>query len=154
MKSSLKKIFIIFSFLLVFFSMQSVVYGQTSLLPEASGNSCKEGDATYCGNYVMNDFLKLAINISQIILGLVGSLSLLAFVIGGVMFMISGGSSDKVEKAKRILIAAVVGLVIVFASWIIIRFVILSLGSNPEMNSLEVDINKIPTPAAQVDANN
>ncbi len=154
MKNSLKKIFIIFSFLLVFFSTQSIVYGQTSLLPEASGDSCEEGDATYCGNYVMNDFIKLAINISQIILGLIGSLSLLAFVAGGVMFMISGGSSNNVEKAKKIITAAVVGLVIVFASWMIIRFVILSLGSNPEINSLEVDIKKIPTPATQENTSN
>ena len=122
------------------------VFAQEGLIPPPS----QGGD----GDYALNDFLVLAIKISQLILGLVGSLSLLAFVTGGVMFMISGGSSDKVEKAKRVLIAAVVGLVIVFASWIIIRFVILSLGSNPEMNSLEVDINKIPTPAAQVDANN
>jgi len=113
------------------------VFAQEGLIPPPS----QGGD----GDYALSDFLVLAIKISQLILGLVGSLSLLAFVAGGVMFMLSGGSSDKVEKAKRIITAAVVGLIIVFSSWIIIRFVILSLGSNPEINSLEVNISRIST---------
>lgn len=131
-----KKIIFSVSIIILFFLISiAPVFAQQGLIPSPS----QGGD----GNYALSDFLVLAINISQIILGLVGSLSLLAFVAGGVMFMISSGSSDKVEKAKRIITAAVVGLIIVFASWMIIRFVILSLGSSPEINSLEVNISRI-----------
>lgn len=75
----------------------------------------------------LNSFLVLAINISQYILGIVGSLTLLMFVIGGVQFMISAGSPESVSKAKKTIVAAVVGLLIVFSSWLIINFVMQSL---------------------------
>jgi hypothetical protein len=72
----------------------------------------------------VNDFIRIAVNVSKIILGLTGSLALLAFVYGGFVFLLSGGSAQNVEKGKGILKAAVIGLVIVFASYSIIQFVL------------------------------
>ncbi|MDP3836656.1 MAG: hypothetical protein Q8Q67_00945 [bacterium] len=80
------------------------------------------------GNYDLDDMVLLAIRASRIILGVVGSLALLMFVYGGLMFLISSGSSEKVGKAKNILIAATIGLVIVFASFVIIRLVLDTMG--------------------------
>lgn len=80
------------------------------------------------GTYDLNDMVLLAIRASRIILGIVGSLALLMFVYGGLMFLISSGSSEKVGKAKNILIAATIGLVIVFASFVIIRLVLDTMG--------------------------
>lgn len=94
----------------------------SGILPTPTGG--KGGD----GDYSLNDFIQLAVNVSEKILGLVGSLALLAFVYGGIMFLISGGNSEKVEKGKQILIGAVVGLVIVFTSYMIIQFTMSALG--------------------------
>ncbi len=80
------------------------------------------------GNYQINDFIILAINISKWILGMVGSLSLIMFIYGGFTFLISGGASDKIQDAKKIIVAAVIGLIIVFTSFLIIRFVMGTLG--------------------------
>jgi len=80
------------------------------------------------GNYTLNDFVQLGINISNIILGVVGSLSLLMFIYGGLTFLISAGSPDQISKAKKIIIAAVVGLIIVFTSYLIIAFILQGLG--------------------------
>jgi len=105
---------------------------QGGIMPAATGNTSCTGpnaSASYCGDYQVNDFVTLAINIAQLILGLVGSLSLIMFVYGGVMFLISAGSSDKIAQAKKILVAAVVGLIIVFSSWLIIKFVSDTLGA-------------------------
>ena len=44
--------------------------------------------------------------------------------------LISAGNSEKVSQAKGILTAAVIGLIIVFASYLIIQFVMQSLGVN------------------------
>ena len=74
----------------------------------------------------VNDFVRIAVNLSKIILGLTGSLALLAFVYGGFVFLLSGGSAQNVEKGKGILKAAVIGLVIVFANYTIIQFVLRS----------------------------
>lgn len=84
----------------------------------------------------LNSFIQLALNVSQFILGIVGSLTLLMFVVGGVQFMISAGSSESISKAKKTITAAVVGLLIVFSSWLIINFVVQSLGLNPTKGSV------------------
>jgi len=123
-----KKNILMVIFLGLFVFNISLAYSQ-GLVPEASGNSnCPGGDATYCGNYEVNDFVSLAINVSKWILGMVGSLALIMFIYGGVMFLISGGGSEKISQAKKIIIAAVIGLIIVFASYLIIQFVLGSMG--------------------------
>lgn len=61
------------------------------------------------------------------ILSLVGSVSLLMFVYGGLTWMTSAGVADKVKKGKDIIIWAVIGLAIVFTSYILVKFVITSL---------------------------
>jgi len=86
------------------------------------------GSCLSSGNCELNDFMRIAINVSKWILGITGSLSLLAFIYGGVMFLISAGSSERVNQAKSIIFGAVIGLVIVFASYTIIGFIFKALG--------------------------
>jgi hypothetical protein len=81
-----------------------------------------------CGNCDLNDFAQIAIAISNLILGLVGSLALLFFIYGGIMFLISSGSQERVTQAKQIIVGAVIGIVIVFTSYMIINFVAGALG--------------------------
>lgn len=80
------------------------------------------------GNYTVNDMVNVFVTYSQRALGIIGSIALLMFVYGGIMFLISGGSSEKVTKAKGIIIAAVVGIIIVFSSYLIIKFVLGAIG--------------------------
>lgn len=119
---SLIPVLIIASFFL--FSNYSLAQG--GIIPVASGG----GE----GRYTLNDFMLTGIKISDLILGLVGSLSLLMFVIGGVLFMLSGGSSEKISKAKNILVASVVGLLIVFSSYLIIKFTLSSIGAKNDFD--------------------
>ena len=70
----------------------------------------------------------VSIKVSQYILGIVGSLSLLAFVAGGLMLMLSGGKAEMVTRGKQTLIGAVIGLVVVFTSYMIVQLVFASLG--------------------------
>lgn len=76
----------------------------------------------------LKGFMQAALAVSDWILGIVGSLSLLMFIYGGVMFIISGGSSQRVEQGKQIIIGSIIGLTIVFASYTIIRFVFTAAG--------------------------
>lgn len=78
----------------------------------------------------LNDGVQLMVNVAQWILGIVGSLALLMFVLGGFMFLISGGNSQTVEKGKSILVGAVIGLIIVFCSYMIIKFSMAAMGLN------------------------
>lgn len=82
-----------------------------------------------CGTCTLNDFVRLGVNVANWILGIVGSLALLFFIYGGLTMIISGGKSEAVQKAKTILTNAIIGLIIVFTSWVIINFVYTTLVS-------------------------
>lgn len=98
---------------------------------QAQNSIVDPGNPNYAsGDYTLNDILLVGIGVSRWILGIVGALALAMFIYGGVIFLISGGSSEKIGQARKIIVAAVVGLIIVFASYIIIQFVLKSLGLN------------------------
>ena len=80
------------------------------------------------GSYSLNDVENFGVNIASIILSIVGSLSLLMFIYGGIMFLISGGSQDKIKKGKDIIKAAIIGLIITFSSVLIIKMFLGGLG--------------------------
>lgn len=96
--------------LLLIFSNQALA----ASLVDTSGNYAT-------GDYNLNDVRNYAVYLMSLILSLVGTISLLAFVYGGITLLLSAGSSDKVKKGLDIIKAAVVGLVITFASVLIIN---------------------------------
>lgn len=58
------------------------------------------------------------------VMGIVGSLALLMFVYGGLTWMTSSGSQEKVKKGKDILIWSAIGLVVIFSAYGITSFII------------------------------
>lgn len=80
------------------------------------------------GGYTLDHIRNYLIYLMYFILGLVGTLSLAAFVYGGIVFLTSTGSDQKVKKGKDILGAAVIGLLIVFSSVLIIQTLFNGLG--------------------------
>jgi uncharacterized membrane protein YwzB len=58
------------------------------------------------------------------LLGIVGSLSLIMFIYGGFLWIMSGGNEDNVKKGKETLKWAVMGIVVVFASYGILNFIL------------------------------
>jgi hypothetical protein len=66
----------------------------------------------------------VAVNIIHIVLGFLGLIAVIMILIGGFKWMTAGGNEDSVGEAKKIIIAAVIGLVIILAAWAITNFVI------------------------------
>ncbi len=94
-------------------------------------NSIVDTSGNYAtGDYTLNDIRNYAVYLMELILSLVGSLSLIAFIYGGVTFLLSAGSSEKVKKGMDIIKAAVVGLIITFASVLIINLFLGGLGAS------------------------
>ena len=71
-------------------------------------------------------FVLLVINYA---LGFLGILSVLLIIYGGYYWMFSGGNEQKVETAKKILLNATIGLIIVLLSASITFFVFKALGA-------------------------
>lgn len=70
----------------------------------------------------------LAGRIINTILGIVGSLALLMFIYGGITWMTAGGNEQRVKKGRDILSWAVLGLLVIFASYAILKFIFQALG--------------------------
>lgn len=61
------------------------------------------------------------------IMGVVGSIALLMFVYGGLTWMTSSGSQEKVKKGRDIILWSSVGLVVVFMAYALTKFVITTI---------------------------
>lgn len=58
------------------------------------------------------------------VLGIIGSLALVMFIYGGASWMLSGGNQEQVTKGKNIIIWAAIGIVIIFISYALVKFVL------------------------------
>ena len=76
-----------------------------------------------CGNYEVNDVMNMVIKAANILFGLIGSLVLLFFVYGGLLFLTSSGNREQVAKGKRVLVGSVIGVLIVFFSYTVVGFI-------------------------------
>lgn len=61
------------------------------------------------------------------VLGVVGSIALVMFIYGGLTWMTSGGSSEKVKKGRDVIVWSAVGLIVIFISYGLVRFLILNI---------------------------
>jgi len=69
----------------------------------------------------------IAGNIIKIALGFLGVLAVIIILIGGFKWMTAAGNEEQIEDAKKVLMAGIIGLVIILASWGIATFVINNL---------------------------
>ncbi|MBT4516732.1 MAG: hypothetical protein HOC78_02450 [Candidatus Komeilibacteria bacterium] len=75
-------------------------------------------------NLGTRDLKETIAGIVNIFLGFLGILATLIILYGGFIWMTSQGNTEKVDKAKQILINGVIGLTIVLSSYAIARFVL------------------------------
>jgi hypothetical protein len=62
------------------------------------------------------------------LMGVVGSIALLMFVYGGLIWMTSSGNPEKVKEGRGILIWSAIGLAVIFFSYGLVRLVLAALG--------------------------
>ena len=56
------------------------------------------------------------------ILGIIGSISLLIFVVAGLIWMTSRGNDDKIKKSRDAIMWAALGMLAVFASYVVLNY--------------------------------
>lgn len=76
------------------------------------------------------------------ILGVVGSLTLLMFVYGGITWMTSSGAPEKVKKGRDIILWSIIGLAVIFFSYAMVNFVLFDvINPTSSMQGAQVDLN-------------
>lgn len=66
-------------------------------------------------------------NIINAVLGVVGSIALLMFVYGGLIWMTSAGSAEKIKQGKDIIVWSAIGLAIIFFAYGMVRILLINL---------------------------
>lgn len=89
------------------------------------GNS--ENDVNTALGMGNKDPRAIAASVINIMLGFLGIIAVVIILLGGFKWMTGGGNEDKVGEAKKLMIAGVVGLIIILASWGLANFVLNSL---------------------------
>lgn len=77
------------------------------------------------------EIVETGINIFKWIMGMIGGAALLMFVWHGIRLMFSRGREEKVKEATAGLAHTVIGLLVIFFSWIIVNSIIIIL-TNPQ----------------------
>lgn len=106
----------------VFTAMTAAVAGPISTSVQNVGNAIY-GGAPRPPQELIGLLIKSALTF-------IGIIFIALMVYGGFLYMTGGGKEDKVKKAKDIIIAAVIGLVIVFSAYAIATFVLNAITSS------------------------
>ena len=88
------------------------------------------GQDASCPCEICDFFLTLARIYDFLVKWIASPLAILAITIGAVMLMISAGNPNLANKGKTVLWSAIIGLVLVFLSWLIINTILGALGFN------------------------
>lgn len=70
------------------------------------------------------------ISIINLLISFLGIGALIIILIGGFKWMTSMGNQDSIKKAKSLLIAGIIGLVIILAAWGLARFIVMRLSNS------------------------
>jgi len=123
----MKKIFLSFFLLLFlsaifvpFFSQASECANQTGIVRCGIDATCP---CTIC------DFFSLLAHIYDFLVVKVTTiLAVIALIVGGIFMLLSAGNPNLLSKGKSIIYAAIIGLALVFCSWLIINAVLTVIG--------------------------
>ncbi|PIR95106.1 hypothetical protein COT95_00505 [Candidatus Falkowbacteria bacterium CG10_big_fil_rev_8_21_14_0_10_37_6] len=115
-------------------SAQAVDNNESIENPEFWGGAGDEGSkiADSINEGIMlgdKDPREIAASVINIILGFLGIVAVIIVLAGGFKWMTAGGNQDKVDEAKKLMTAGVVGLVIVLAAFGMAKFIIDALVS-------------------------
>lgn len=85
------------------------------------------------------------------ILGLLGIFSVIILIYAGILYMSSKGDHERVDRAKRIILNAFWGLIVIAIAYSLSYFIFnLVLGANGLLNSPGIQTDVLPPPEAPV----
>ena len=102
--------------------------------------------AAQCGN--SSDSLStIVVEILKVVIGAAGVVAVIFIIIGGINYMTSAGDASKVEKGKKTILYATIGLVICALAFAIVNWVIgtaLKQGDQEGTENTGAIVNQLP----------
>lgn len=91
-----------------------------------SGANCAKGEGQQTDLFGQSGVFK---RITDVALFLVGAISVLMLILGGIRYVLSGGEAGKVESAKNTILYAVIGVVVSILAYAVVNFVVSSFSA-------------------------
>ena len=107
---------LIFSFASVIFLLPTLVLAQVE---QDFGTDTLSGIATAS----TRDLFEMVTGIINTVLYFLGAITILLFLYAGWLWFTSQGNKDKIEKAKKIMLSAIIGLAIIFSSYAVVNWI-------------------------------
>lgn len=131
-KSHWKKQFTIFIALFLFSFIFSFNLAQGELLPSVKNPIVFQAQTTIPGVFTKGEKIPIEKQDTNFIadmiknfysygIGIAGILTAIMLMAGGLVWLTSAGSSDKISQAKNLMSGSIVGLALLFSSWIMLR---------------------------------
>ncbi len=121
-KKLIKQTAIVFALMVGAISLMSFlpVAGAASSILNPTDNP----DAVSTATGGASSLRQLVLTMVNYFLGFLGLVAVLVVIYGGVTYVTAAGKDDAVEKGKKIIMYALVGLIIVLLSFVVVNFVI------------------------------
>lgn len=71
---------------------------------------------------------EVIVNAANWIMGIVGVVLVAVLIYGGILYLTSAGNEERTKLAKNVITYAIIGVVIIFAAYLIANFVISAVG--------------------------
>jgi hypothetical protein len=138
--------------ILPFFMLMSVFFNTAQVFAQGAVTADNTSDPSLVGKFIpkclidpptgvaategqcrsISIFVILLLNIANYLFSIVGALALLFFIYGGFTLILSRGNSEQTGKGIEIITAAVIGLVVVFGAYMLVRFLGEAIGLKSE----------------------
>ncbi len=92
----------------------------TSTLTISGGASCSKGNDT--PDELIGDGGVFQ-TITNVMLFLIGAISVIMLIIGGIRYTTSNGNTSQVEQAKNTIMYAIIGLIVAILAYAVVKFV-------------------------------
>ncbi len=86
-----------------------------------AGADCSKGNGQQTDLFGQSGVFK---TITNVLLFLIGAISVIMLIIGGIRYVVSGGDSSAVQAAKNTILYAIVGVVVALLAYAVVNFVV------------------------------
>lgn len=92
-------------------------------LASAAGDAISGGAQKACGSTCGGDINTIFTSISNALIFIVGAVSVIMIIVGGLRYVLSSGDPKAISAAKDTILYAVIGIIVAIAAFGIVSFV-------------------------------
>ena len=113
---------------IMMFSMGTLAIGATTpSYADGAAEALKGAKTVNTGGSNTGSVEQIAKTITNVLLFLIGVISVIMIVIGGIKYTTSNGDSNRVTAAKNTIMYAIIGIIVAILAYAVVNFVLTSL---------------------------